>query len=115
MAPSRVSASAGAGRGVPELAGRRSHHEFRHVPDHFRVKLERCCGALAADVLADQPTQRIGQGFCCFTKRKLCRLARIQGDGRGRCGLLNHGRSKGTRNLDVDPSHVVLSVPRNTG
>jgi len=32
----------------------------------------------------------------------------------GLCGLLNDGRSGGTRNLDVDPSHLGLRAPRKT-
>jgi hypothetical protein len=59
------------------------------VPDLCRVELEQCRRAFDADVLADQPTQRIGQAFGRFTKRQLCGFARIRRDERGRRGPLN--------------------------
>jgi hypothetical protein len=65
------------------------HRESCQAPDLCRVKLEQRRRALDADVLADQPTQRIGQAIRRLKKRLLCGFARIQRDERGRRGLLN--------------------------
>jgi hypothetical protein len=58
-------------------------------PALCRAECEQRRRTLDADVLADQPTQRIGQAFRRFTKLYLFGFARVQGDERGRRCLLN--------------------------